>query len=320
MAFLDTKHKRKSALYTTMIGVLLLVIMFVFGLTYFDPPIEYGIAVNFGTSDVGSGNVQPTEALKPATVSESEPEPVEEVEELEEEIQEEAVEETAEVAESESEEASEPSASEELMTQEAAEALAIKKAEDERKIREAREKEEARKKAEAERKAEEERQRKIREENERKEQERKAQEAKRKNVDALMGGFSDSNGNADGGEGDDDQPGDKGKETGDPNASGYYDIGGDGSGGNYRLGNRRALTRPIPEYDCNEEGKVVVTISVDQSGKVISAQPGAKGTTNSASCLLSRAQEAALRTKFNADSNAPSKQVGLIIYNFSLSE
>jgi len=320
MAFLDTKHKRKSALYTTMIGVLLLVIMFVFGLTYFDPPIEYGIAVNFGTSDVGSGNVQPTEALKPATVSESEPEPVEEVEELEEEIQEEAVEETAEVAESESEEASEPSASEELMTQEAAEALAIKKAEDERKIREAREKEEARKKAEAERKAEEERQRKIREENERKEQERKAQEAKRKNVDALMGGFSDSNGNADGGEGDDDQPGDKGKETGDPNASGYYGIGGDGSGGNYQLGNRRALTRPIPEYDCNEEGKVVVTISVDQSGKVISAQPGAKGTTNSASCLLSRAQEAALRTKFNADSNAPSKQVGLIIYNFSLSE
>jgi len=333
MAFLDTKHKRKSALYTTMIGVLLLVIMFVFGLTYFDPPIEYGIAVNFGTSDVGSGNVQPTEALKPATTSESEPEPVEEVEDVVEEeiVEEEVIEETEEVAESESEEASEPSESEKLMTQEA-EALAIKKAEEERKIREAREKEEIRKKeearkkaeakrkAEAERKAEEERQRKIREENERKERERKAQEAKRKNVDALMGGFSDSNGNADGGEGDDDQPGDKGKETGDPNASGYYGIGGDGSGGNYQLGNRKALTRPIPEYDCNEEGKVVVTISVDQSGKVISAQPGAKGTTNSASCLLSRAKEAAMRTKFNADSNAPAKQVGLIIYNFSLSE
>ncbi len=157
MAFLDTKHKRKSALYTTMIGVLLLVIMFVFGLTYFDPPIEYGIAVNFGSSDVGSGNVQPTEALKPATESESEPEPVEEVEEVEEEIQEETVEETAEVAESESEEASEPSESEKLMTQEAAEALAIKKAEEERKIREAREKEETRKKEEARKKAEAER-------------------------------------------------------------------------------------------------------------------------------------------------------------------
>ena len=317
MAFLDTKHKRKSALYTTLIGVLILIIMFVFGLTYFDPPIEYGIAVNFGTSDVGSGNVQPTEALKPATTSESEPEPVEEIEEA---VEEEVVEESEAVAETETKDASEPAESEEVITQESAETLAIKKAEEERRIKEAREKEEARKKAEAERKAEEERQRKIREENERKERERKAQEAKRKNVDALMGGFSDSNGNADGGEGDDDQPGDKGKETGDPNASGYYGIGGDGSGGNYRLGNRRALTRPIPEYDCNEEGRVVVTISVDQSGKVISAQPGAKGTTNSASCLLSRAKEAALRTKFNSDGKAPAKQVGLIIYNFSLSE
>ena len=317
MAFLDTKYKRKSALYTTVIGVLILIIMFVFGLTYFDPPIEYGIAVNFGTSDVGSGNVQPTEALKPATTSESEPEPVEEIEEA---VEEEVTEESEAVAETETNDASEPAESEEVITQESAEALAIKKAEEERRIREAREKEEARKKAEAERKAEEERQHKIREENERKERERKAQEAKRKNVDALMGGFSESNGNADGGEGDDDQPGDKGKETGDPNASGYYGIGGDGIGGNYRLGNRRALTRPIPEYDCNEEGRVVVTISVDQSGKVISAQPGAKGTTNSASCLLSRAKEAALRTKFNEDSKAPAKQVGLIIYNFSLSE
>ena len=174
MAFLDTKYKRKSAVYTTVIGVLILIIMFVFGLTYFDPPIEYGIAVNFGTSDVGSGNVQPTEALKPATTSESEPEPVEEVEEA---VEEEVTEESEAVAESETNDASEPAESEEVITQESAEALAIKKAEEERRIREAREKEEARKKAEAERKAEEERQRKIREENERKERERKAQEA-----------------------------------------------------------------------------------------------------------------------------------------------
>ncbi len=315
MAFLDTNHKRRSALYTTIVGVLLLLVMFFFGLTYFDPPIEYGIAVNFGTSDVGSGNVQPTEALKPASSStESEEEPVEE---MAEEVPEEQVEESDV---SEAAEAAQPAESEKVITQESEEALAIKKAEEERKIREAKQKEEARKKAEAERKAEEERQRKIREENERKERERQEQEAKRKSLDALMGGFSDSNGNADGGEGDDNQPGDKGKETGDPNASGYYGIGGDGSGGNYRLGNRKALTRPKPAYDCNEEGRVVVTISVDQTGKVISAQAGAKGTTNSASCLLERAREAALKTTFSADSKAPAKQVGQIIYNFTLSE
>ena len=336
MAFLDTKYKRKSALYTSIIGVLILVIIFWFGLTYFDPPLEYGIAVNFGTSDVGSGNVQPTEALKPAASSEAEEQPLEEVvEELIEEPVEEVQPEEADVSEeAEPEAASEPESSEEVITQEQAEAIAIKKREDDRKLKEAKEakeaeeaKKEAERKAEAKRKAEAEqkrqaeieRQKKVQAEKERVERERKEQAAKRANLDALMGGISDGNGKADGGEGDDNQPGDKGKETGDPNASGYYGIGGDGSGGNYRLGNRKAREIPVPNYNCNEQGKVVVSIRVDQSGKVISAQPGAKGTTNSAACLLEEAKKAALKASFNADSNAPATQAGEIIYNFSLS-
>ena len=135
-----------------------------------------------------------------------------------------------------------------------------------------------------------------------------------------MGGFSDGEGKADGGEGDDNRPGDKGKVTGDPNASGYYGLGGSGSGGNYRLGNRKAVSTPKPDYDCNEEGRVVVAITVDQTGRVIAAQPGSKGTTTSASCLWDKAREAALKTKFNPDSQAPAKQLGEIIYNFSLSD
>ena len=110
-----------------------------------------------------------------------------------------------------------------------------------------------------------------------------------------------------------------GKSTGDPNASGYYGNSGTGSGGNYRLGNRKAVTMSKPIYDCNEEGKVYVSISVDNSGKVVKATPGVKGTTNSAACLLQRAKEAALKTKFNTDTKAPTKQVGTIIYSFSLS-
>ncbi|MDX5584773.1 MAG: energy transducer TonB, partial [Aureibaculum sp.] len=62
-----------------------------------------------------------------------------------------------------------------------------------------------------------------------------------------------------------------------------------------------------------------VSISVDKSGRVISAQAGINGTTNSAPCLLTRAKEAALKTRFNSDSKAPTKQVGSIIYNFTLS-
>lgn len=319
MAFLDTSHKRKSAVMTSIIAVLMLILMFLFGLTYLDPPEEFGIAVNFGTTDYGSGNQQPTEALKPAAQSEPETENTEQpVEEVVEEVKEEVQEEVAEAS------AAEEEAAEEVITQANEEAIAIKKKEEEKKRKENEAKAKKEREAEAKRKAEAERQAEIERkkvaEAKRVADEKAAQEAKKKSLDALMGGYSDNNGKADGGEGDDNQAGDKGKVTGDPNASGYYGIGGDGSGGNYKLGNRKALNRPKPTYDCNEEGKVVVSISVDRAGRVFAAQAGIKGTTNSAPCLLNRAKEAALKTKFNADSKAPEKQVGAIIYNFSLSE
>lgn len=292
MAYLDTPYKRKSAVATTIIMMLLLFLIFTFGLKYFDPPLEYGIAVNFGTSNVGSGNVQPTEPLKSASSAE----------EVIEETQQEEIEETV----AETEPTSAPS--EKVITQDSEESIKIKKQEEaKRKAEEV----ERQKKLEAERI---ERQRKAAEEK------KKAEEAaKRKKLDDLMGGLNNSDGSATGGEGDDNQAGDKGNPNGDPNASGYYGNGGGGSGGNYRLGNRKAVSKPKPTYDCNEQGRVVVSISVDKNGKVISAQPGIKGTTNSAPCLLTRAKEAALKTRFNSDSNAPVKQVGSIIYNFSLS-
>ena len=296
MAYLDTPHKRKSAIATTIVMLLLLFLIFTFGLKYFDPPLEYGIAVNFGTSNVGSGNIQPTEPLKSAS-SEEEVE-----EEVVEETQQEVVEETV----AETEPTSAPT--EKVITQDSEESIKIKKQEEaKRKAEEA----DRQKKLEAERII---KQRKAAEEK------KKAEEAaKRKRVDDMMGGLNNSDGNATGGEGDDNQAGDKGNPNGDPNASGYYGNGGGGSGGDYRLGNRKAVSKPKPTYDCDEQGRVVVSISVDKSGRVISAQPGIKGTTNSAPCLLTRAKEAALKTRFNSDSKAPTKQVGSIIYNFTLS-
>ncbi|SFD76042.1 energy transducer TonB [Flavobacterium phragmitis] len=149
-----------------------------------------------------------------------------------------------------------------------------------------------------------------------------------------------------GGDGDDKVSGNKGKSNGSLNSSGYYGSGGSGGGtgggngtGNgigtgsgygagtgggsgggsgYSLGNRKALSKPAPKYTCNEEGKVVVEVSVDQNGKTISATPGIKGTTNTAKCLLDQARIAAMNTKWESDSDAPAKQVGKIIYNFSL--
>lgn len=149
-----------------------------------------------------------------------------------------------------------------------------------------------------------------------------------------------------GGDGDDKVAGNKGKANGSLSSGGYYGSGGSGGGtgggngtGNgigtgsgygagsgggsgggsgYSLGNRKALSKPAPKYTCDEAGKVVVEVTVDQSGRTISATPGIKGTTNLARCLLDQAKIAAMNTKWDADSNAPAKQVGKIIYNFSL--
>ena len=59
MKYLNTKHERNSAKITALIVLILLLLLFVVGPQYMDPPIEYGVSVNFGNSAVGSGNVQP---------------------------------------------------------------------------------------------------------------------------------------------------------------------------------------------------------------------------------------------------------------------
>lgn len=302
LSFLDTKHKRKSVALTSVIMCFLLIALFFFGMTYLDPPKEYGIAVNFGASNVGQGAIQPKAPLKAASEQVVEKEEQEEIKPQEQEKTEvtDAVEEEQVVASENSEE---------VATQEAEEAIAIKKAEEAKKIAEqAAEK----KRLETER-IERERQAKIA-------QQKAEEEAKRKKIDALMGGINNSNGTETGGEGDDNEAGDKGKITGDPNASGYYGNGGNGSGGDYLLGHRKPLSRPKPNYICDEEGLVIVRIEVDNRGRVIKATPGIKGSTNTAECLLSQAKEAALKTTWNPDSNAPSKQVGTIKYRFVISQ
>ena len=293
MAFLDTEHKRKSAIMTSIIMVLIIFLIFTLGLKYFDPPIEYGIAVNFGSSDVGSGNIQPTEPLQSA--------PQEVVEEAAQEQQEEVTEEIpAETV---------PAApTEKVLTQDNAESIKIKQQEEARRKAEAAEKQ---KKLEAERIA--------REKREAEERKRAEEDAKKKKLDALMGGLSKSDGSGSGGEGPDNQAGDKGQLDGNPYANSYYGSGGgSGSGSGYGL-NGRNLVQPGKgfEQDCNEYGRVVVMIEVDRTGKVVKATPGVKGSTNTATCLMEPARKTALSYKWNTDSKAPAKQIGFIVVNFN---
>ena len=123
------------------------------------------------------------------------------------------------------------------------------------------------------------------------------------------------------GEGRDETGGDKGDAEGDLSAKNYYGTGKSLDGdGNYLLGGREALNKKKFLQDCNEAGIVVVSIEVDRIGNVIDATPGVRGTTNNSKCLLDPAKRAALATKFNEDNKAPFKQIGKIIYRFSLSD
>lgn len=140
------------------------------------------------------------------------------------------------------------------------------------------------------------------------------------NKGSLNGNANAKGYNGDGGSGTG-TGGGNGSGTGLGNGSGYGNGSGSGTGnGNYQLGNRKALSKPEPKYLCNEQGTVVVQIAVDKNGKVISANPGIKGTTNTAKCLLDQAKIAALNTKWQSDDTAPETQIGKIIYNFKLTQ
>ena len=133
----------------------------------------------------------------------------------------------------------------------------------------------------------------------------------------LKGDTSDGNKAS---EGNDAISGLKGDKKGDPASTKYYGNTGKSGDPNYNLAGRNALSKPIEQPNCEEEGTVVVSIEVDKYGTVLKAVSGVKGTTNSANCLLKPAREAALRTTWNADPNAPNKQKGTIIYKFSLTK
>ena len=280
LSLFDTDHKRKSAVLTSLVMSLLVVGLFFFGIKYMDPPEEFGIALNFGTSDVGQGDIQPTEPLRAAS---------QEIVKEQQEVVKEKVSQSA------------PKVAEEVLTQDTEDAIVIKKQlEAKKKAEEVARKERIQREAIAKQQAEE--------------------TEKRRKLDALIGGVSNGNGTATGGQGNDNTAGDKGKITGDPNANGYYGNGAGGGSGDYQLGNRKPVSRPKPNYICDEEGLVVVSIEVDVYGKVIKATPGIKGSTNTAACLLSQAKEAALKTTWQPDAKAPSKQIGIIKYRFTLSQ
>lgn len=290
---LETKEEKKSLLITMGLFALLFLVLFFFGLSYLDPATEQGIAINFGTSEAGKGVKQSQEKIKITPPSASDAA-------VEESLADEAIPEDSQDTSLEKEE---------VVTQQVEEAPVIKSNEKVLKktptptkssIKTTSEKKEAKKETKA--------------------VEKKPDASTQNILDSFLKGAKQDGKTAEG-DGDTKQNGDQGNPDGDPNAKAYYGTGkGLDGDGNYRLGGRKALNKEREIPKCNETGIVVVKIVVNQQGKVIEAYPGIKGTTNTAPCLVEPAKNAALATKFNSDPNAPSKQIGSIVYKFKLSE
>lgn len=287
----DDNEKRAAMLTVLTLFILFLWMFFHVILSAPDPPEEYGMEVNFGTTDFGSGDDQPEEELKMQPVEEVVPEePVEEVVEEVQEPVEEVVEEVVEdvITEETVEEVPVVTPVKEVPKEQPKEVVPVEKPKETPKVEPKKEPTPP-----------------------------KPDKATEDALSSVLNG-PPADGKSSGSEGDDDKAGDKGHENGDPNAPDYYTNPGNGSGGNYDLIGRLPLRRPIPKYPCKKEGRVVVSIKVNRAGKVISATPGAKGSTTTESCLLNEAKIAALNTKWQPAANAPEKQIGKIIYNFSL--
>ncbi|MDR1667343.1 MAG: TonB family protein [Bacteroidales bacterium] len=112
--------------------------------------------------------------------------------------------------------------------------------------------------------------------------------------------------------------GNQGVTTGAPGVH-VYGQGGDAGGNTWSLSGRglQGEKLPLPVYEVNEQGKVVVEITVDKDGNVIDASAGVKGSTTYNQNLLDAAKNAARKAKFTRKAEAP-VQKGYITYIFKL--
>lgn len=163
-------------------------------------------------------------------------------------------------------------------------------------------------------------------ENQRIEAERKKLEQQQSQVNAIKGRMGKSfGGNSTNagtqGQGNSQTTGNQGDPTGSVDSKNQGPGGGKGAGISFSLEGRNVVGGLAkPEYSVNEYGDVVVTITVNKEGDVVTAVPGAKGTTTTDSRLWEAARKAAISARFNkvTSADAPVYQKGTITYKFRL--
>lgn len=283
MKILDTPHKKKSAGLTALVGLLLLLLFFVLGLTYYDPPVSFGMEVNFGTLAQGSGNIHPQ---KPVSAK---PTPIQNEPKVEQNTPQPTPKKVT------------PEETLPVLTEKESTVSIPEKEAPQKEIQPPVEEEKA-------------------EETPPEKEAPKVSEATKSVVSNLLKKNTPKEEETQG-EGNDQEVGDKGKVEGNPYASSYYNnagLGGIGKG--YGLNGRNLQSNGKVVQDCNQEGTVVVRITVNPQGEVILAEPGVKGSTNTHPCLMEPAKKTALLHKWYPDSQAPQQQVGFVVIQFKLGE
>ena len=283
MKVFDTPHKKKSAGLTLFTAFLLIFMFFFLGLSYYDPPVSYGMEVNFGNSKNGSGNIQPLKQVTQKKSSSIVKKP--------------KVERKFESKPPQKKAA--PKTIKPVLTDEKSTIPIINKNEVEKESIISNQKKE----------------------------EKLPKNKKPKVTDDTKNLVSNLIKNrkkediVKKGEGDDQIFGDKGKKDGNPYSSSYYNKAGlEGIGKGYGLNGRSLKSNGKVIQECNQEGIVVVRITVNKLGNVINAEPGVKGTTNTHPCLLAPAKKTALMHEWYPDSKAPEQQIGFVVIQFKLGE
>ncbi len=288
----ENDSKIKGLIGTIVFHALLLLLLLFVALSKEIPMEEEGLTVNFGVTDKGSGFFEPTAQR-----------------EIKQELEELVPPPPTPTPPSVSQEA--------LQTQRFEESLAMQ---------------EARKKQEEERKKQEEQRRIIAEqkrieEERKKEEQRRIEEERRKQAEKVQrassagqsafGSAGANTSNTSQGEGTSSSTGNQGNPFGEVDGA-HRDGAGRGNNPSFNLSGRSILGNiPLPNYNNNEQGVIVVDIEVDRHGNVISARAGGRGTTIADITMRRDAEAAARRAKFNGITDNIN-QTGTITYRYVL--
>ena len=282
MIIFDSPHKKKSASITFIVALLLIILFFGLGLTYYDPPIDYGMEINFGNTVQNSGNIkeqnhelnnldvieEDQSSVKPATKSNTE---------INASMKSKSV-------------LTERKSSVSIPKKESLKKRNQKKVKEGKKIEKLTIKKDI----------------------------PKVSKTTKNIVSNLLNKKKQVN---------DNQPNNsqslvnKNSRNQSAYSSTYYNSSISGSDiKSYGLNGRSLQSKGKVLQECNEQGLVVVRISVNRKGEVVTAEPGVKGTTNTHPCLLNPAKKTAQLHKWFPDDEAPELQFGFVVIQFKLGE